>query len=198
MILPVEHWREAGIKVSSARSPQADPIGDLLRGSERVALDLHVGADYQVDFAGWHAIDEKKGFNLMPGECVRIRVDERIETPWNVFGQICSKTSQSADGLLVANLKVDPNFAGLLEPTVLNAGRKPVKVTQGLLFASVWFGTLDPAPDDPPRRGPEQVRGLQFAKRSMREKWEAARPYVLTGLVTLCVTIIARLILQVF
>jgi hypothetical protein len=197
LIIPVERWKETGIKVSSTRNPQADPIADLLSGPERIALDLHVGGDYRIDFKEWHAIDEEDGFNLMPGQCVRIRVDENIETPVSVFGQICSKTSQSADGLLVANLKVDPNFAGSLEPTVFNAGRKPVKIVQGLLFASIWFGRLDAALPDAPRRGPAQVRGLQIAKRSTREKWEEAKPYVLTGLVTLCVTVAGRLLLHV-
>jgi deoxycytidine triphosphate deaminase len=196
MIIPIEHWEDFDISVKSARSRDTDPIKKLFEedSPERVALNLHVGSVYTADFATWTDIDD--GFTLQPGQCVRIEVDEKIKTPDSVFGQVCSKTSQSADGLFVANLKVDPNFEGQITPTVFNAGDEPVRLTQGLVFSCVWFGTLDPVPKDPPHRNAEQKRTVQIARRSAGDIFDAARPHLLTGTVTMLATLVAALLLK--
>jgi dUTPase len=194
MIIPIEHWEDVGIVVKGARAPEANPIKTVLESKERVALDLHVGSSYELDFSGERPIGD--GFNLRPGECVRIEVDEDIKTPENVFGQVCSKSSQSADGLLVANLKIDPHFEGQIMPTVFNAGRKPVRITPGLLLGSVWFGIVAPAPVNPPPRNPLQKRRLELAKRGPRELLTFGLPYIITGAVTMVATLGAALLLQ--
>ncbi len=169
MIIPIECWGKAEITVESARDEDVDLIKKMLKGPERVALDLHVGEVYEVDFGGEQDIGEK-GFALKPGECVRIEVDEKIKTPKNVFGQVCSKTSQAANGLLVANLKVDPNFEGQIKPTVFNAGKKAVRIERGLLLGSVWFGIVDPEPKNAPARNPlTKHRAMETTGPSVRD-----------------------------
>jgi deoxycytidine triphosphate deaminase len=194
MIVPLEHWKVLGIKVVSTLTPSVDPLEEALKSLERVALDLHVGSAYDTDFTRWIAI--KDGINLEPGQCIRVEVDEKIETPDNVFGQVCSKTSQTADGLFAANLKVDPNFQGQITPTLFNAGKKPVRITQGLLFASVWFGTIDPVPVKPPRRDAHQKRTVELARRGPRETLVAVRPYLLTGIATIVTALVPALLLK--
>ena len=111
-MIPLECWKDERIEVTSESGCRQDPIAASEQSKERVALDLHVGDDYQVDFQDkWLAMPVV----LRPNDCIRIRIDESISTPDHVFGQVCSKGGTSAEGLLVANQKVDPNFHGRLE-----------------------------------------------------------------------------------
>jgi deoxycytidine triphosphate deaminase len=180
MIIPLRHWDDEEIVIRSSSDSTHDPVDHMLTHSdERVALDLHVGSSYQLDFHSWRALHDK--MTLRPNACIRVLVDEIVETPPGVFGQICSKGAPSAEGLLVANQKVDPNFGGQLKLAVFNAGSEPVTVKRGAVFASLWFGRIDPKLDDRrPRRFASDPEGLTVKDR--REAWRSLRPYVYTGI----------------
>jgi deoxycytidine triphosphate deaminase len=192
-MIPLEDWQKTGIKVTSQSKRVADPVDDALKNStERVALDLRVGDNYQVEFHEW--IKTPDVLVLRPNDCFRIRVDENIEAPNSVFGEVCSKGARSAEGLLVANQKVDPCFSGLLELAVYNAGRRSVTIKKGQVFAGVWFSRLDPVPQDTPQRHPSETDGT--IKRGWRERWHGARPYVITGTLSALAAVVAGVILR--
>jgi dUTPase len=180
MVIPLRHWGDEEIVIRSDSDTTHDPVAHMLGHSdERVALDLHVGGSYQVDFHSWRALDDH--MTLRPNDCIRLLTDEIVETPHGAFGQICSKGAPSAEGLLVANQKVDPNFGGPLKLAVFNAGSSSVIVKRGAVFASLWFGRIEPVlADRIPRRYAADPQGLTV--RDRRETWLSARPYVYTGL----------------
>lgn len=189
-MIPLERWEDEKIKITS-HSERRDPVAASEGSDERVALDLHVGDDYQEDFQDvWLAMPT----TLRPNDCVRIRVDESISTPDHVFGQVCSKGGTSAEGLLVANQKVDPNFHGRLELAVFNAGKRSVKVDKDLVFASLWFSRLDSPLTDAPPREPARPPGL--TSRDWRERWHAAKPHVLTGMGSVAVIVLGDVIIK--
>jgi deoxycytidine triphosphate deaminase len=191
-MIPLKCWTSAEIEVTSHSERTQSPVNDMLEHSdERVALDLHVGDDYQVDFHDrWLAMPAV----LRPNDCVRIRVDEDISTPLGVFGQVCSKGGPSSEGLLVANQKVDPNFSGRLELSVFNAGNRSVMVEKGLVFASLWFDRLDPPLTDGPKRQPARAPGL--TRRDWRERWHAARPHAITGIISVASVALGEAIIR--
>jgi deoxycytidine triphosphate deaminase len=192
MIIPLPEWANRGIVVAGP-DMSADPVSEVLETTEeRVALDLHVGDAYQ-EAHEWLQMPTE--LVLRPNDCVRIRVREKITTPTTVFGQVCSKGGLSPEGLLVANQKVDPNFTGLLELAVFNAGDTSVKVREGDAFASLWIGSLETELLDAPRRTPTPTQGIE--KRDLRETWRAARPYVFTGVVSTASAVAATLLLQI-
>jgi hypothetical protein len=193
MILPLQAWNENGIQVVRA-GVDGDPVRHQLDNTpERVALDLHIGRDYQIDFNAWKLMPAE--VVLEPNDCRRFRVEETITTSTAVFGQICSKGGYTSEGLLVANQKVDPNFDGRLELAVFNAGNTPVAVKRGMPFACLWFGLVDPPPSDAPRRHPTPTQGIE--KATAHETWLALRPFVLTGVASTLSAVAAYLILHI-
>lgn len=76
---------------------------------------------------------------LYPSECTVLETEEEIRLGANAFGLICSKGTLSAQGLLVANTKIDPHFQGRLRIPVYNAGTNPITITKQMPFCSVVF-----------------------------------------------------------
>jgi dCTP deaminase-like protein len=194
MVIPLEQWGGMGVIVTRNGGSEKDVIDRMLSETqERVALDLHVGDAYQVDNRDWIAIKDDE-LVLRPNECVRILVEEEIITPKTVFGQVCSKGDLTPEGVLVANQKVDPNFHGQLELTVFNAASTTVKLERGMAFASMWLGELTHELDDAPVRLPSPTRGVE--KGGFRDALRDARPFVITGFVTLAATVLAGVLLE--
>jgi len=194
MILPLKDWKPNGILVT-VPGVSNDVVAEALGTSgERVALDLHVGRTFERNHK-W--IEMPECLILRPNECIRIRVRELIQTPRAVFGGVCSRASLTAEGLLVSNIKVDPNFVGYLEIAVFNAGDHSISLMKGKAFASVWFGALtSPIPDGEPPRVPTPTDGLVF--RSWRERARALAPYFATGILSILGSIAAALLLKPF
>ena len=63
-----------------------------------------------------------RSFVLKPNTCVVLETREHIRTGPKVMGFICSRASLASKGLIVSNLKVDPNYSDTLYITVFNAG----------------------------------------------------------------------------
>jgi dUTPase len=199
MVIPLRDWDKAGIAVrrSSMADSAHNPIAHMLAHSEeRVALDLHIGDSYQVDFHSWRALPDQ--MTLRPNDCIRVLVDEIVETPRGVFGQICSRGAPSAEGLMVANQKVDPNFGGQLKLALFNAGNRSVIVKKGAVFASLWFGRIEPElpASEAPRRFVSDPQGLTV--RDRREQWRSVRGYVYTGVGSTVSAVAATFIIKLF
>jgi dUTPase len=192
MILQLSEWSNSGIVVAVPGNTP-DVISQTLNESgERVALDLHVGRTFERDHK-W--IQMPKRLILRPHECIRIRVQELIKTPNSVFGAICSRASLTAEGLLVSNIKVDPNFVGYLEVAVFNAGTRAIGIERGKAFASVWFGVLaTPIPEGETPRVPTPTDGLIF--RSWQERLRTLAPFIITGIASVVGSLIAAILLN--
>jgi deoxycytidine triphosphate deaminase len=194
MILPLKDWKPNGISVT-VPGVTNDVVAEALRTSgERVALDLHVGRTFERNHK-W--IEMPECLILRPNECIRIRVRELIQTSRAVFGGVCSRASLTAEGLLVSNIKVDPNFIGYLEIAVFNAGDRSISLMRDKAFASVWFATLASAiPEGEAPRVPTPTDGLAF--RSWQERARVLAPYVATGVLSILGSLAAALLLKPF
>lgn len=191
MILQLEEWIEAGIQVGPKDADGASPIDQALQTLERVVLDLHAGDAFERDHK-WITFPET--FVLRPGESTRLRTHERLETPNDVFGLLCSRASLAAQGLYVSNIKVDPCFSGNLEVAVCNGGAEPVHIRRGSAFASVFFCKLvRPLPTEV-RREPTPTAGVAYT--SWKEQLRAARPHIITGVLAFTAAVAAALILH--
>lgn len=187
MIIPLAQWGQAEIGVSA---PGHDPVADALANTdERIALDLHVGDHYEKNH---RYIQFTDGFVLPPNTCVRIRTTECLETPPHVFGQVCSRASLTAEGLIVSNLKIDPNFAGPLELAVFNGGKRPIKVDRDKAFACIWFARLDSPLGETKRRFATPTQGL--VSHSLKERARKLGTPAATVAVSLITAELLRLI----
>ena len=59
------------------------------------------------------------------------------------MGFICSRASLASKGLIVSNLKVDPNYSDTLYVTVFNAGTGSIPLEPRAPFCAVVFGQTD-------------------------------------------------------
>ena len=125
---------------------------------ERISLDLHVGKS--VKYPGNEQMHSTpKQINLGPNGCIRIETREYFRLPGNVFGQVCSRASLTAEGLVVANLKVDPKFHGRLDVTVFNTSKNCICIDPTLPFCCIFFQTLErPLSDELPERVPPEPK----------------------------------------
>lgn len=157
MIILNQDFSNRGIKIQ--------PYGNS--PDEHVAYDLRVGKIYQEPGdANLYQILDK--YILRTGRCILVTTQETITVPENVFGQLYSKGSLSALGLMVGNTKVDPLFSGQLNIAVFNAGDRPISIVPEMRFCSIIFGMLEhPIPDGSARYAPK----MQAQKKSIFGKF---------------------------
>jgi deoxycytidine triphosphate deaminase len=193
LILRLDQWETAGITITTG--PSVDGVTPIARAlndtHERVVLDLHVGEAFERDHK---YISMPDTLVIRPGESVRLRTMERLSTPREVFGVVCSRASLAAQGLYVSNIKVDPCFSGQLEVAVFNGGGRPIRVKREMAFASVFFALLDAPLSENVRRGPTPTAGLAFV--NWRERLRVATPFIVTGVVAVVAAILVALLLE--
>ena len=121
-VLSIRSWADRKIHVTNGVT---DVITQQLSASkERVVIDLSVGDRFEPD--GGSETKLQKSLTIKPGQVVRIRTQEEIVTPADVFGLVVSKATLAGDGLFVSNIKIDPNFNGPLRIAVYNASRQRI------------------------------------------------------------------------
>ena len=191
-------WAQYGITVtkSDKHHTPIDPIDP--DPVEKVVFDLHVGKRV---CRSPDQPPEKFGekLEIRPHECLRVETDEMLITPNNVFGLVCCRHSISARGLWVANAKIDPHFGAppnhghALLITVMNTTDRKITLVPEEAFCSIFFSELTGTVDGVPRF-PQDAPG---AKKGLREKWlYKLEPYwgnIITGIVTLVVSILVLL-----
>lgn len=191
VILRLDQWAEAGIEVRGDVGSVPAVTFALQETQERVVLDLHVGDAFERDH---QFINMPSEFVLRPGESIRLRTHEGLTTPKAVFGLICSRASLAAQGFYVSNIKVDPCFSGILEVAVFNGGRRPISITRGMAFASVFFARLDEPLPQEVRRTPTPTAGLAFT--NWKERLRVASPFIATGSFAFIAAVVAALLLE--
>lgn len=155
---------------------------------ELVTLDLHASKEIippgYTQFVAW----TKWPFPLGPGKCMMIKTAEVLNVSVSVFGQVCSRGSLTAKGMLVANTKIDPAFHGPLTVCVFNASHRELLIEEGMAFCSVFFHEIKGEVPQIPRVPPDLVAD----RRSMRDAIRSGiRQHAAVVLLTLASTAIA-------
>ncbi len=170
MVIQLKDYAKHGIQIT----PWIDPDP-----KERIVYDLHVGESYRrPGDANRKTMPRMK--TLWPNTCIRIDTQEKLTTSTGVFGQTCSRASLSAEGLVVANLKIDPKFAGHhLCVTAFNTGKRPIRIKRDDPFCSIFFSTLEEhVGQDAEARNPPEAGVL--ATGWVEETLIRAAPFVVT------------------
>jgi deoxycytidine triphosphate deaminase len=149
MIIQLRDYSTKGIQISGNGLAQGD-------SKEQICFDLHVGESIRI------AGDDTRRptpspLRLKPNDCLRIETREHLTIPNTVFGMLCSRASLTAEGLVAANLKIDPKFQGKLTITIYNASKNIITINPDLPFCSIFFATLETAVENtsPVRTPPE-------------------------------------------
>ncbi|QJE96240.1 dCTP deaminase domain-containing protein [Luteolibacter luteus] len=145
MIILRREFQDRGIEI--------DPL--VTEAREEVCADLHVGTIY-MEAGSSENLTMPDKFQLKPGRCIIITTQERLAIPSRVFGNLYSRGSLAARGMLVANTKIDPHFNGELKIAVFNAGKQTLEIERGKPFCSISFQELtDRINSVSPRGGPD-------------------------------------------
>ena len=105
------------------------------------------------------------------------------------MGFICSRASLASKGLIVSNLKVDPNYSDTLYITVFNAGTGSIPLEPSAPFCAVVFGQTDGTCNVQTRRpDPEGISS------GWVEKLTRIAPHIFTGTVTFILSVLASII----
>ncbi|MYN65203.1 MAG: hypothetical protein F4X11_09265 [Acidobacteria bacterium] len=114
---------------------------------------------------------------------------EHITTGPQVLGFICSRASLASKGLIVSNLKVDPNYSDTLYITVFNAGTGSIPLEPGYPFCAVVFCQTDGECQGETRRpDPEGISD------GWAEKLIKARPHIVTGVITFVISVVGSIV----
>lgn|GEM_PF-1620176 len=172
MIIKIGDYATHGITI--------DPH-DKRPDKELVACDLHPGQSFR-NPGDANPRPMPEHLVLPPNDCIRIETEEFLRIPRGAFGQVCSRASLTADGLLVANLKIDPLFFGRLVVTVYNASPRQLTIEKEQAFCSIFFQTVEgdgvpptSAPRQPP--DPKILTGSRFVE-VVRRVWPFALTFV--------------------
>jgi len=142
------------------------------RDEDVASYDLRVGAIYCEPGNAQRLTFPGAGLTLRRNSCLAIETEEELTVPDGIFGQLCSRGSLSARGLIVANTKVDPQFRGRMLVTVFNAGTKPIRLQKGECIFSVFFQLLErPSNRTQPRDPPKLETSMRPSR--IRRAWDA-------------------------
>lgn len=181
MIIKTCDFATYGVQITTERAAAPD-------AKEQVVYDLHIGKAYRTPGdANRHTLP--KVIYLKPNDCVLLETDEELSVPANIFGVIVSRASLAAEGIVVANLKIDPRFYGRLTVTVINAGTRYLRIEQGMPFCSVFFQGMEKPADGNAPRTPPQARLLPSHR--YRERFLASLPFVLTFAASVVASLLA-------
>ncbi|MEM9457356.1 MAG: hypothetical protein AAGF11_24465 [Myxococcota bacterium] len=153
--------------------------------NELVTHDLHIGDQYYDPGSQLpRPFPGRKDYVLRPGRCVVVETAEELVVPNNIFGLLCSKGSLSAQGLLVANTKVDPLFKGNLRVAVYNASNTPVKMAKGKPFCAIAFHLLERSVHAAEARKPPDIRSQPRGSLERFWDWISAQAPIFSILAT--------------
>lgn len=168
MILTLKEWGSNGIKLSDSDG-QIDVTARADEG-EKVVYDLRVGDVFWSPGPDTgQKLNPGDRLRIAPGDMRRIRTREKLDVGNSVFGLVVSRASWTFRGLVVANIKVDPLFKGVLQVSLYNTSDKAVIISGDDTFCSIFFQKLSSqvegehrnSPDVPPRDY-SKIKGLWF------------------------------------
>ena len=189
MMIRASEWKDHQIDISNI-SPDGRLTSINLSSHNNIGLDLTIkGIDVRDGASAFHRIE--KEYALKPTGCVVLETAEHVKTGNKVFGFIFSRASLAARGLIVSNLKIDPNYNDSLYITVFNAGTQTIFLKVGDPFCALAFSS-----NEEPCSGEARRPDTMGIRSGYREKFNKALPYLLTyaGSVATTAWIIARFI----
>ena len=157
-------------------------------GKGEMSWDLSIGG-ILVREGGASLHRMERGFVLKPNECVVLETREHIRTGPKVLGFICSRASLASKGLIVSNLKVDPNYSDTLYVTVFNAGTGNIPLDTGEPFCAVVFGETDGVCTVETRRPDPEGISSGWSEWLMR-----TTPYIITAAVSVALSAVGSII----
>ena len=105
------------------------------------------------------------------------------------MGFICSRASLASKGLIVSNLKVDPNYSDTLYITVFNSGTGSIPLEPRNPFCAVVFGQTDGVCNVQTRRPDPEGISSGWVERLTR-----VAPYIVTGTVSITISVFGSII----
>lgn len=188
MIIKVSNWSKHGISISNEKTSNGHHKSLKLNDFDGIGYDLTSrGVVVNKSGAALQRIDGDE-FVIKPNNCVVLETKEYVATGSKVFGQICSRASLAAKGLIVSNLKVDPNYSDSLYITVFNAGKENIRLKVGGAFCTLFFSIA--ASDTKVKASKPDADGLP---ESIASRIKQVFPHIMTYLAAV-VTILATLI----
>lgn len=113
----------------------------------RVGSEIYVSPDRQAGDPSRQSkerLDHGQGFTIPPGQFAFLLSAESITIPNNAIAFISIKARLKFGGLInISGFHVDPGYRGKLLFSVLNAGPKPLHLTEGQPLFLIWFADLD-------------------------------------------------------
>ena len=186
--LRISEWQSHGVTIEQKRNDgtlaRLDPVG-----TADMSWDLCIkGILVRKGGASLHQVER---LQLRPNSCAVLETQEHITTGDQVMGLICSRASLAAKGLIVSNLKVDPNYQDTLYVTVFNAGTSTIPLKPADPFCALVFcQTQEPSRVQTRRPDPEGI------PQGCLDKLVNLRPYILTGFFTLLANILATWLMK--
>jgi deoxycytidine triphosphate deaminase len=182
MIIKVADYEDKSIVLHNARAFVATD-------KEQICYDLHVGESVKRPGDDTRRPTPQQ-IRLKPNDCIRIETREELAVPNNVFGTICSRASLTAEGLVAANLKIDPKFHGKLFVTIYNTSRNINTINTDLPFCSIFFQTLEnPVSDAAPIRHPPEPKIITGPR--VVEAFLRTLPFILTFIASVLSSLLA-------
>ena len=136
----------------------AEKLPDLVTPFDRSAIDcaaytLHVGDEIYIspnqmtknpDRHTKEKLTKGQSFAIPPGQFAFLLTEETITVPDDALALISIKGRTKFRGLVnISGFHVDPGYSGQLLFSVLNAGPKPLHLTQGQELFLIWYANLD-------------------------------------------------------
>lgn len=114
-----------------------------------VGDEIYVSPDREVSDPTRHTkqrLSDGAGFTIPPGQFAFLSTREVVTVPAKALAFMSIKARLKFSGLInISGFHVDPGYSGKLLFSVLNAGPKPLHLTQGQPLFLVWYADLDQA-----------------------------------------------------
>jgi dCTP deaminase len=165
-----------------------------------------------------HKLGKGDAFAIPPGQFGFLTTKEIVTVPDNALAFISIKARMKFSGLVnISGFHVDPGYKGELIFSVLNAGPKPLHLTEGQELFLLWYADLDRETSFKKKPGdglhgidPKLINGISgeiLSLQSLSEKQRAlegdinqklqkqqTRISILTSLVTILITLAVGLV----
>lgn len=112
-----------------------------------VGDEVYISPDREIASPSRHSkqkLTAGEAFAIPPGQFAFLTTKEVVTVPSNALAFISIKARLKFSGLVnISGFHVDPGYKGELIFSVLNAGPKPLHLTQGQKLFLIWYADLD-------------------------------------------------------
>lgn len=135
------------LKLPTLVDPFAPAAIDCAAYTLHVGEEVYVSPDKSIASPSRHTkqrLNAQDGFTIPPGQFAFLTTQETVEVPDDAIAFISIKARLKFSGLVnISGFHVDPGYKGNLVFSVLNAGPKPLHLTEGQPLFLIWYADLD-------------------------------------------------------